>query len=102
MSAEKIVSTNVLLPVSTSHKQKRLIFTLRDESSANDESSSDAASESEFHLDMEEENVPVFEEDPITGVKHESVKLSYKMTSVEERIGVKINLKDLYFDANAQ
>ena len=50
---------------------------------------------------MNEERVEVFEEDPITGSKTVSVSKSYQMTPVIDRIGVKVNLDDRYYDQQA-
>jgi hypothetical protein len=79
-------------------KARRLVFTLKDESSGNDSSSSSDDAD-EIELNDQDEDVPVFEQDPKTGKKKLSKALSYKMSFVEDRIGVKLNLKDSYYDA---
>jgi hypothetical protein len=75
-----------------SSKAKRLVFTLKEESDdVGDSSSSDG---SELEMNIDEEEIPVYDEDPITGKCVKSTKLSYKMNHVEDRVGAKINLKD--------
>lgn len=83
----------------SSSRAKKLVFTLKEESDNNQESSSSDGSD--IDLDMDEEEVPVFYDNPITGKKSKCKKLSYKMSYVNDRVGAKINLKDQYFDAIA-
>ena len=45
-------------------------------------------------MNIEEEEIPVYEDNPKTGKRQKSNKLSYKMNHVEDRVGAKINLKD--------
>lgn len=86
------------MPKTQNNKTKRLIFTLKEDSEDNRSSSSSDVSE--IDLGDNDEEVPVFEE--INGKKVQSKKLSYRMVHVEDRIGAKINLKDCYFDVQAQ
>jgi len=48
-----------------------------------------------------EERVDVFEQDPISGEKHLSIMKSYLLNSVADRVGVKLNLDERYFDSLA-
>ena len=83
----------------SSSKAKRIVFTLRDESDNQGTVSSSEGSDIEMNID--EEEIPVYEDNPKTGKRQKSTKLSYKMNHVEDRVGAKINLKDSYYDAQA-
>lgn len=79
-----------------SSKAKRLVFTLKEDSDNDNKSSSDDGSDVE--MDFQDVEVPVYEENPTTGKRQKSKKLSYMMSHIDDRVGAKINLKDQYYD----
>ena len=92
--------------LSARSKSKKMVFSLKEdtEKDSEDITSSDEDDEEEDEvpeLQKEDELIPVYEEDQRTGQKMVSRKLSYKMSFVDDRVGVRLNLNDNYFNEDA-
>jgi hypothetical protein len=76
-------------------KRQIMNFELKDDSESAKSSSEDEETNNLLeNLDDSDEEVAVFEEDEITGEKIENLEKSYKMSVLDDKIGLKMRLDE--------